>query len=145
MRAFGHHTGLALLVGALSVGCVGTAMAGADDGGTHAFFAIPSPGSATGMGDGTSPGPAPGAADAAAQAQPNASVSRTGVAQERAVRPHVAVTRIARDGAPSRHHAPHVAVARHEGGRRTLEAHRTEPRRILHAMHRGPEGEGHQS
>lgn len=146
MRAFKLHATVAILVGAMTAGGIGAAMAGADDGGAHAFFAIPSPGSATGVvGNSTSDG-APGTADAAADAQPNASVSRTGVAQERASRPHVAVTRLAHNMAAPHRSVPHVAVARHEGQHRGVAvAHRAPAPGTLHAMHRGPATDGHQS
>ena len=146
MRSFQHHATAAMLAGAMTLGGVGAAMAGADDGGAHAFFAIPSPGSATGVVEGSAPGEAPGTTDAAAAAQPNASVSRTGVAQERATRPHVAVTRLARGTAAPRQHAPQVAVARRLGIQRTTAvAHRATAHGTLHAMHRGPEADGRQS
>lgn len=146
MRALKLHATVAMLAGAMTVGGIGAAMAGADDGGAHAFFAIPSPGSATGVAATATPDGAPGVADSAAEAQPSAGVSRTGVAEKRALRPHVAVTRLAHYTAAPHRSVPHVAVARHEGPHRAVAvAHRVPAPGTLHAMHRGPETGGHQS
>lgn len=75
------------------------------------------------------------------------------MAQERATRPHVAVTRLARGTAAPRQQAPQAVAARHEGERRTTAvvhrttavAHRARAHGTLHAVHPGPETGGRQS
>lgn len=142
MRAL-HVTTLAgVLAGSMLAGSVGVALAGADDGGAEAFFDKTGPGSARGMVEPQSATQAAAATDAAAGSQPNASVSRTGVAQAR--RPHVAVTRMGQNTDGTSPHRTRVSVARHEAPRPTLTAsHALAPHRVQHAMHRG--FESHQS
>ncbi|MGI3902023.1 MAG: hypothetical protein ACRYGP_26110 [Janthinobacterium lividum] len=144
MRALGYSTSTAALAGSMLVGSVGMAFAGADDGGAEALFDNAGPGSARGMVD---PQPAtPDATNAAASSQPNARVSRTGVAQAWERRPQVSVTRMGQNSSGSPLHRTPVRVARHDGPRATVTAagaYRLQP--VRHAMHRGSVGEIHRS
>ncbi len=144
MRALGYSTATAVLAGSMLVGSVGMAVAGADDGGAEAFFDKTGPGSARGMVD---PQPAtPDATNAAAGSQPHASVSRTGVAQAWERRPQVSVTRMGQNSGGSPIHRMRVSVARHDGPRATVTAAgASRLQAVRHAMHRGSEGEIHQS
>lgn len=62
MRSFRHCTTAAMPAGAMMLGGVNGAMAGADDGGAHAVFA--SPGAAAGVAPDASPGATHAGADA---------------------------------------------------------------------------------
>ena len=117
------------LAGSLVLSSVGCALAGADDGGARAFWNVPALGSASGMpltNDAATTNPA-------ATGQPNASVSRTGVAQEAApgLRPRLA--EMHRRTNPAR-----LQMARHEGSRLSLAAEHhvtlTRTREAAHAV-----------
>ena len=145
MRVFRSSTIVAALAGSMLVGNVGLAMAGADDGGAEAFFDKTGPGSARGM---VAPQPAtqaPGVTDAAAGSQPNASVTRTGVAQALSHRPHVAVTRMGQNTVGAPLHRTRVGTRNDGSSPRLTAAHAVGIQRVQHAMHRGADGEGHQS
>ncbi len=130
--------GPVLLAGTMLLGSFGYAIAGADDGGARSFWNVPAPGSASGMPETTTPG----TNNPAAAAQPNASISRTGVAQDQSenVRPHVAVTHMGREHYAARPHYAHINVARHDvRPMLTVEHKAVQGRAVMHALHRSHE------
>ena len=128
-----------ILAGTLSMGGIGCAMAGADDGGARSFWNVPAPGSA----GGTPETATPGTVNPAAAAQPNASISRTGVAQDGTAlaRPRVAVTRTGREQYAVATSRTRVNVVRHEvrPTKATAERRPVQGRGVLHALHRSTE------
>lgn len=137
-----RRLGPTVLAAPILLASLGYALAGADDGGARSFWNVPAPGSAGGMPETTTPG----TDNPAAAAQPNASISRTGVAQDQSLRSKVAVTRMGREHYVARSHALHVYAARHDA-RPTLAAEHgsAEHKSVLHALHRGSETNSNQS
>lgn len=131
-----------VLAGSMMLGSFGYAMAGADDGGARSFWNVPAPGSAASMPEIATPG----TTNPAAAGQPNASISRTGVAQEqlKGVRPHVAVTHIGREHYAARPRSAHGNVAQHQV-RPALTAEHRSGTGVMHALHRGSEANSNQS
>ena len=121
-----------VLAAPILLASLGYALAGADDGGARSFWNVPAPGSAGGMPETATPG----TNNPAAAAQPNASISRTGVAQDQSARTHTVVTRMAREHYAAAPRAKHIYAARHVA-RPTLSAEHgpVQPKGVMHALH----------
>lgn len=146
MRMLKHPVAATMLVGIMTIGSMGCSMAGADDGGNQAFFDLTGPGSARGTIGTATTDQNPATTNAAANAQPNASISRSGVAQERSSRSYVSGTRIGRNHYANRLHGHHMSVARHQYAHPTFTAeHHPASRGGMHAMQRMLENRGGQS
>ena len=131
-----RRLGPVVLASGILLGSFGFAMAGADDGGARSFWNVPALGSAGGMPETTTPG----TNNPAAAAQPNASISRTGVAQDQSenTRPHVAVTRMRHEHYAARSRNMPVSMARHEVRPMLTTEHKpVQGKGVMHALHRG--------
>ena len=146
MRMLKYPIAATMLAGIMTFGSLGCAMAGADDGGNQAFFDLTGPGSARGAIGTTTTDQNPATTNAAADGQPNTSISRSGVAQERSSRSYVSGTRIGRNHYASRLHGHHMSVARHQHAHPTVTAeHHPASGGGMHAMQRTLEDRGGQS
>lgn len=137
-----RRLGPTILAVPMLLASLGYAVAGADDGGARSFWNVPALGSAGGMPETSTPG----TDNPAAATQPNASISRTGVAQEQSARPHVAVTHMGRERYAGSRRITHVYAARHDA-RPLLSADHgpAQHKGVMHALHRGSETNSNQS